>query len=49
VLDKRVGGKSYGNSFLEPLPPVKVERCLLREAPRHIESWLQRPTAATTT
>ncbi|MEK7215513.1 MAG: helicase C-terminal domain-containing protein, partial [Chloroflexota bacterium] len=47
VLDKRVGGKSYGNSFLEPLPPVKVERCLLREAPRHIENWLNKGAPAT--
>ena len=46
VLDKRIGGRSYGNAFLEPLPPVQVERCLLREAPGHIERWLDKPASA---
>lgn len=43
VLDKRIAGRSYGNAFLDPLPPVGVERCLLREAPGHVTRWLGRP------
>jgi Rad3-related DNA helicase len=43
VLDKRIAGRSYGNAFLDPLPPVGVERCLLREAPGLVTRWLGRP------
>ncbi len=43
VLDPRVAGRNYGSAFLDPLPPVTIQRCMLREAPSLIERWLSQP------
>ena len=40
VLDPRASSKNYGAAFFQPLPPVTVRRCALREAPKMVAQWL---------
>ena len=40
VLDKRLLTKSYGNMFIDSLPPVTVERGKISDLPKKASHWL---------
>jgi len=42
ILDKRVMSKSYGQNFLDSLPPCTIVRKPLADLPDAAKAWLER-------